>query len=101
MSQEQPEALALASLMESFRSSSHRAPNGMPLHLAVSAELRRLHALTQRKPDDLIAALQVARNYIECTVLNSNSPKTRINYGGCLRRIDAVLADHGITGDTQ
>lgn len=40
----QPEALWLADVLESFRSSSHRTSDGVPMHLAIAAELRRLHA---------------------------------------------------------
>lgn len=42
--QGQPEALWLADVLESFRSSSHRTSDGVPMHLAIAAELRRLHA---------------------------------------------------------
>lgn len=38
------EALRLAETLESFRSSSHRTSDGVPMHLAIAAELRRLHA---------------------------------------------------------
>lgn len=42
--QGQPEALLLAETLESFRASSHRTSDGVPMHLAIAAELRRLHA---------------------------------------------------------
>lgn len=43
--QDQPdEALRLAETLESFRASSHRTSDGVPMHLAIAAELRRLHA---------------------------------------------------------
>lgn len=41
---------------------------------------------------ELLEMLSIARNYIEATVLNASSPKTRENYSACLRRIDDVLA---------
>ena len=41
---------------------------------------------------EMLEMLGIARNYIEATVLNASSQKTRENYSGCLRRIDAVLA---------
>lgn len=41
---------------------------------------------------ELLEMLGIARNYIEATVLNASSPKTRENYSGCLRRIDAAIA---------
>lgn len=41
---------------------------------------------------ELEKALLDARNYVDATVLNAGSPKTRQNYQGCLNRIDAAIA---------
>ena len=52
----QPEALWLADVLESFRSSSHRTSDGVPMHLAIATELRRLHAENEK----LLAVLEEA-----------------------------------------
>lgn len=55
---EKPEALRLAMTLESFRSSSHRTSDGAPMHLAIAAELRRLHAENEEKDALLRQALE-------------------------------------------
>ena len=49
-------------------------------------------AAIKAQRDELLEVLEVARNYVEATTLNASSPKTRQNYGDCLRRIDAAIA---------
>lgn len=64
----QSEALWLAEVLESFRSSSHRTSDGVPMHLAIAAELRRLHAEVEENDrnlgdltDNLIKAVALLR----------------------------------------
>lgn len=49
-----------------------------------------------RAPDpvraDLLAALKDARNYVDAVVANATNPKRRLNYTGCVQRVDAAIA---------
>jgi len=47
--------------------------------------------------DDLVKALEDARNYIGATVASAVSKKTVRNYAGCLSRIEAALAKVGVS----
>lgn len=73
---EQPYALRLAELLESFSKSSHRLEDGTPLHTAIAAELRRLHAENAELSRALEASGKVSRALVE--VMDGNDARVGI-----------------------
>lgn len=58
---DKPEAIFLAETLEMLRNNTHATPDGVPLHLAAAAELRRLHAECEALRTTLDAVIGAAR----------------------------------------